>query len=351
MAAEGVDTAGPVSTTEAGPAEDGAAGAVATEGTSPAHAAVSAGEVPDAAPDDAAAPAAGVLGPAEVAARLGQHFPALFGPGVVKPIKLRVHVDIQQRAPGLLSRKSLSNFLHRLTMSTPYLKAMVAAEHRVDLDGAPAGEIDDEHREAARQELERRREVSMARRRAQRSAGGSTADGSGGPRETDAPGAGDGTGRERARGGPVDGARPGRRSPRPNARSDARPDVRPEARPDRRGDRPGRPRDGGRPADRAGGRPPRGARGDRDGGPRPPRSGHDGAARGSGPRSERPGTADLPLPEQADQRERALLLRAWETSPLTKANFCALKGLDERQFDTQLALAQQERQTRGQRGR
>jgi hypothetical protein len=43
------------------------------------------------------------------------------------------------------------------------------------------------------------------------------------------------------------------------------------------------------------------------------------------------------------QRQRALLLRAWEGSPLTKANFCALKGLSEADFDAQIAQAQQER--------
>ena len=45
----------------------------------------------------------------------------------------------------------------------------------------------------------------------------------------------------------------------------------------------------------------------------------------------------------ADQRDRAFLLRAWETSSLTKANFCALKRLSEAEFDAQLDQARQER--------
>lgn len=50
-----------------------------------------------------------------------------------------------------------------------------------------------------------------------------------------------------------------------------------------------------------------------------------------------------PLPEDPARRERALLLRAWESSPLTPANFCALKGLKLADFDAAIALARQER--------
>ncbi len=43
------------------------------------------------------------------------------------------------------------------------------------------------------------------------------------------------------------------------------------------------------------------------------------------------------------QRERALLLRAYEGSTLTKSNFCALKRMREADLDAQLLLAKQER--------
>jgi len=43
------------------------------------------------------------------------------------------------------------------------------------------------------------------------------------------------------------------------------------------------------------------------------------------------------------QRERALLLRSFEASPLSKANFCALKGITEAALDAALAQAQAER--------
>ncbi len=48
-------------------------------------------------------------------------------------------------------------------------------------------------------------------------------------------------------------------------------------------------------------------------------------------------------PEDAARRERLALLRAWESSPLTKANFCALKRLAEAEFDTVIEQARRER--------
>jgi len=122
------------------------------------------------APAVAAPPAVAELSPAACAARLAELFPALFGAGRALPIKLRVQADIQQRAPGVFTRKSLSPFLHRYTTSTAYLKALVNSPHRFDLDGAPAGEIDDVHRQAAATELERRRGLFEAKRAAERAA-------------------------------------------------------------------------------------------------------------------------------------------------------------------------------------
>ncbi|MEQ1806460.1 MAG: ProQ/FinO family protein, partial [Burkholderiaceae bacterium] len=118
----------------------------------------------DVAPLDAvgSAPAAVVapvpeLSPAACAARLAELFPAVFSPGAPQPLKLRIQADIQERAPGVFSRKTLSGFLHRHTTSTAYLRALVNAPQRIDLDGAPAGEVAGEHREAATAELQRRR--------------------------------------------------------------------------------------------------------------------------------------------------------------------------------------------------
>lgn len=49
------------------------------------------------------------------------------------------------------------------------------------------------------------------------------------------------------------------------------------------------------------------------------------------------------LPTDPAQRERALLLRAFESSTLSKANFCALKRITEAELDAALAQARAER--------
>ena len=157
-AAEG---AAPVERAEAGDAAPGAA---------PAAAADAAPDAPPPTPpaQDVRAATAGPAEPtlAETAARLAELFPALFMPGAFKPIKLRVQADIQQRAPGQFTKKQLSIFLHRHTTSTAYIRALVASTQRFDLDGQPAGDVAGEHLEAAKLELERRRQIVMQRRSA-----------------------------------------------------------------------------------------------------------------------------------------------------------------------------------------
>ncbi len=130
-------------------------------------------DVPDAAPPpaepDAATPAQSVAadaGPAAVAKQLRTLFPGLFA-GPPKPLKLRIQSDIQQRAPGTFTKQALSGFLRRLTGSHGYLLALTRAKHRFDLDGAPAGELSEEHRQAAVEELARRRGNREAREAAE----------------------------------------------------------------------------------------------------------------------------------------------------------------------------------------
>jgi len=189
-------------------------------------------------------PAPQGLSVAQCACELAQRFPALFGPQATPgPVKLRIHVDILERAPQVFTRRVLAAFLSRHTTTTPYLKALVGATHRLDLDGAPAGEILEEHRQAAVQELARRRQQHQAHRR-------------------------------------------------PN-------------------DRPG-------PAER---RKPIAQRGH--------------------PRERGAAAEDAQL---AQRRERAELLRAFESTTLTLANFCALKGLDAALLEATLTQARAERQ-------
>jgi ProP effector len=101
--------------------------------------------------------------PADCGARLKQLFPALFV-GAPKPLKLRIQLDIQQRAPGTFTKQALSAFFRRYTGSTSYLIAVANGKQRYDLDGQPAGDIADEHRQVARDELARRRANHEQRR-------------------------------------------------------------------------------------------------------------------------------------------------------------------------------------------
>ena len=198
---------------------------------------------PAAATADAAQPAATVppphapaipeLAPAACGARLAELFPALFAQRP-QPLKLRIQADIQQRAPGIVTRKSLSAFLHRHTTTNAYLVSLSQAPQRVDLDGAPAGDISEEHRVAAVQELARRRGLHEERRAAENAA---------------------------------------RRAAEAQARQ-------------------------------------------------------------------------AHAAQDQARRDRAALLRAFEASTITKANFCALKGLSEVDLDAQLQLGRTEAQQR-----
>lgn len=100
----------------------------------------------------------------ECAEALKQRFPALFA-GTPKPLKLRIQADIQARAPGAFTKAALSAFLRRHTGRHAYLTALTRGGPRFDLDGQPAGEVSAEHRQAAADELARRRELREGRER------------------------------------------------------------------------------------------------------------------------------------------------------------------------------------------
>lgn len=123
----------------------------------------SAPDTPDAsdAPPAPAVPGK-VRSPEAAAERLKTLFPALFA-GAAKPIKLRIQADIEARAPGVFPKPVLTAFLRRYTAGNAYLRALVREPHRLDLDGQPAAEIAEEHREAAKKALAERRERQQAR--------------------------------------------------------------------------------------------------------------------------------------------------------------------------------------------
>ena len=99
--------------------------------------------------------------PVDCAEQLRARFPALFGGGF-KPLKLRIQADIQERAPGVFAKPALSAFLRHHTGRTGYLVAISKSPHRFDLDGQPSGEVSAEHRQAAADELARRRGLRQA---------------------------------------------------------------------------------------------------------------------------------------------------------------------------------------------
>ena len=323
----------------AAPADAASAAAVneaqPEHGPAPAAAAVATDAAVDAAVAEPRAAPIPDLSPAACAAALAEHFPALFGAGRMLPIKLRIQADIQQRVPGRFSTKSLSIFLHRHTTSTGYIKALVNSPHRFDLDGQPAGEIAQEHKDAGVVELERRLAIVQARRVAEREA----------QRQARRPAAVAPTdGAPAAQGVPAQ-ERPAHppRPPRPDRPPRADRPPRGEAAP--RGDRPPRPDRPDRPprADR----PPRPERAP-DAQPAAVKPADSGAPMRAAPEAAAPPAPSVPLtPEQiADneaRRGRAALLRAFETTTLTRSNFCALKGLKDDVLEAQLVLAREER--------
>ncbi len=131
--------------------------------TTPSAEQAPAEDAPEAAPPAAAGEqAARSHSGADCADELRERFPALFGHGY-KPVKLKIQADIQQRAPGVFSKQALSAFFRRYTGTTGYLTALTHAKQRFDLDGQPAGDLSDEHRKAAVDELARRRALHRAK--------------------------------------------------------------------------------------------------------------------------------------------------------------------------------------------
>jgi sRNA-binding protein len=137
------------------PAVDTAAAEAPVSESAPAEAADAQAPVPVAKAEE--------MSPAAAGDRLKQLFPALFTGGA-KPLKLRIQADIQERAPGVFTKAVLSAFLRRHTGATSYLIAVSKGTQRFDLDGQPAGELTEEHRKVAADELTRRRANQDARR-------------------------------------------------------------------------------------------------------------------------------------------------------------------------------------------
>ncbi|ASM78475.1 hypothetical protein VITFI_CDS2698 [Vitreoscilla filiformis] len=305
-----------------------------------APAAEEATAAPQAAPEPVAeaAPVVPGLSPADCARELKQLFPALFD-GAPKPLKLRIQADIQTRTQNRFSKKLLSVVLSRHTGATGYLVALTKATHRFDLDGQPVDTVTDEHRQVAQAELDRRRAITAERRAAERAAqkpAGAPGEGAAEAVEARPP-----RGERPARGNRPAGAERSERGPRGPRRPEGA-SASGAARGERRGPRDGqqRPARGERPARPAGAPEAASA-------PLTPEQQAERAARQAARNAEREarkaaapaaaGTEDTP-----ERRQRATLLRDFERTTLTAANFCALKGLSLASLEEQLAMARKE---------
>lgn len=82
------------------------------------------------------------------------------------PLAIGIHKVLRERMPEL-SREQISRALKIHTASTRYLKSLSNAEHRLDLDGNPAGEITPEQREAAMLLVKERIKKAAERRKAE----------------------------------------------------------------------------------------------------------------------------------------------------------------------------------------
>lgn len=90
--------------------------------------------------------------------RLLQDFPNCFSLEDPKPLKQKIHADIQNHLGEEFSKRQLKDLrgcLHRYTNSKQYHQSMLVASHRIDLNGNPVEETSQEHREHSKQRLSR----------------------------------------------------------------------------------------------------------------------------------------------------------------------------------------------------
>ena len=86
-----------------------------------------------------------------------------------KPLALGIHKEILARRPEI-DPAGLRLAMRIHTQSTRYLKELLTAAVRFDLDGQPSGEVTDEHRKAADDTLKERFRKVAERKKAERKA-------------------------------------------------------------------------------------------------------------------------------------------------------------------------------------
>jgi len=119
----------------------------------------------------------------EVIAFLAERFPLCFSAeGEARPLKIGIFVDLVARVQGeeSLSKTQLRSALRLYTSSWRYLYGVKVGAQRVDLDGNACGELEEQHVEHARKQLEEAKARVQAHRAEQnakkREAAGETAE-------------------------------------------------------------------------------------------------------------------------------------------------------------------------------
>ncbi len=106
----------------------------------------------------------------EVIAFLAERFPHCFSAeGEARPLKIGIFQDLVERVQGemSLSKTQLRSALRLYTSSWRYLYGIKAGATRVDLDGNACGELDAQHVEHARKQLEEAKARVQAQRQQQ----------------------------------------------------------------------------------------------------------------------------------------------------------------------------------------
>ena len=106
----------------------------------------------------------------EVIAYVAECFPKCFTlEGEAKPLKIGIFQDLAERLSDdpKVSKTQLRAALRQYTSSWRYLHGVKPGAQRVDLDGNPAGELDEEHVEHAKTTLAESKAKVQARRKEQ----------------------------------------------------------------------------------------------------------------------------------------------------------------------------------------
>lgn len=109
----------------------------------------------------------------EVIAFLAERFPHCFSAeGEARPLKIGIFQDLVERVGGEmnLSKTQLRSALRLYTSSWRYLYGVKPGATRVDLDGNPCGELEEQHVEHARKQLEEAKARVQAQRAERRAA-------------------------------------------------------------------------------------------------------------------------------------------------------------------------------------